>query len=81
MGNASTRYLAEIRDRAVRLFQEHVHGYPTRWEAIQSIAQKIGCTTETPRCGHRDWPVLSSPTASISASSPSPMDTMVGLSP
>jgi len=49
MGNTSKRYPAEVRERAVRLFQEHVHEYPTRWEAMQSIAQKIGCTTETLR--------------------------------
>jgi hypothetical protein len=81
MGNASARYPAEGRDPAVRLFQEHAHEYPALWEAMQSIAQKIGCTTETPRCGRCGWPVSSLPTGFISASSPSHIDTMVGLSP
>lgn len=33
----------------MRLFQEHVYGYPCRWAAMQSIAGKIGCTAETLR--------------------------------
>jgi hypothetical protein len=41
MGNTSKRYSAEVRERAVRLFQEHVHEYPTRWEGMVSIAAKI----------------------------------------
>jgi len=49
MGNTSKRYSAEVRERAVRLFQEHVHEYPTRWEGMVSIAAKIGCTAETLR--------------------------------
>jgi transposase len=47
MGTTNTRYPAEVRERAVRLFQEHVHEHPTRWSAMQSIAVKIGCTTQT----------------------------------
>src|SRR5690348_8292793 len=47
MGNTSKKYPAEVRDRAVRLFQEHVHEHPSRWAAMQSIAEKIGCTTQT----------------------------------
>ena len=47
--NTSKRYTAEVRERAVRLFREHVHEYATRWEAMGSIAGKIGCTTETLR--------------------------------
>jgi transposase-like protein len=58
MGNTSKKYSAEVRDRAVRLFQEHVHEYPSRWAAMQSIAEKIGCTTQT----LREW-VLRAETA------------------
>ena len=41
MGDTSTRHSAEVRKRAVRLIQEHVHEYPTHWAAMQSIARKI----------------------------------------
>ena len=46
MGNRAKKYSPEVRERAVRLFQEHVHEYPSRWAAMQSIAEKIGCTAE-----------------------------------
>lgn len=49
MGNMSKRYSALVQERAVRLFQEHVNEHPCRWTAMQSIAGKIGCTTETLR--------------------------------
>jgi transposase len=39
------KYSPEVRERAVCLFQEHVH--PSRWAAMQSIASKIGCTTQS----------------------------------
>ena len=43
----SNRYSPEVRERAVRLVFEHEH--PSQWAAIRSIAEKIGCTTETLR--------------------------------
>jgi transposase len=41
------RYSAEMRERAVRLFQQHVHDHPSRWAAMESIASKMGCTPQT----------------------------------
>jgi transposase len=41
------QYSSEVRERAVRLFQEHVHEHASRWAAIESIAGKIGCTPQT----------------------------------
>jgi len=49
MGRHSTRYPAEVRDRAVRLVFEHGGGYGSQWEAMCSIAAKSGCTAETLR--------------------------------
>lgn len=42
-------YSAEVRDRAVRMVIEHRGEYASEWEAITSIATKIGCTGETLR--------------------------------
>jgi transposase len=49
MGKSTKRYSAEVRERAVRLVQEHEHEYSSQWAAIQSIASKIGCSGETLR--------------------------------
>ena len=39
----------EVRDRAVRMVREHRRDYGSEWEAILSIASKIGCTGESLR--------------------------------
>ena len=44
-----SRYSPEVRERAVRLFQEHVAEHPSPWAAMASIASKLGCTPETLR--------------------------------
>src|SRR4030095_3697991 len=49
MGTTSKRYSAEVRERAVRMVSEHRDEYDSQWAAIQSIAGKIGCTTESLR--------------------------------
>ncbi len=46
---SSVRYAPEVRERAVRMVLEHVGDHASQWEAIGSIAAKIGCTAETLR--------------------------------
>ena len=45
----STRYSPEVRKRAVRMVFDHQREYPSQWQAVVSIASKIGCTAETLR--------------------------------
>jgi transposase len=45
----SKRYTAEVRERAVRLVAEQREQHGSQWAAIQSIAGKIGCTSESLR--------------------------------
>ena len=41
------KYSPEVRERAVRMVQEHRGDYPSLWAAIESIAPKIGCVPQT----------------------------------
>jgi transposase len=43
------QFSAEVRERAVRLVREHESEYDSQWAAIQSIAEKMGCSAETLR--------------------------------
>ena len=43
------RYPKEIRDKAVRMVDEHQSEYPSQWSCIISIAEKLGMTPETLR--------------------------------
>ena len=43
----STKFSPEIRERAVRMVQEHRGEYPSLWAAIESISAKIGCVPQT----------------------------------
>ena len=43
------RYPRELQERAVRLVFEQESQYESQWAAIEAIASKVGCTTETLR--------------------------------
>ncbi len=45
--NKSTKSSPEVRERAVRMVQEHRGQYPSLWAAVESIAPKIGCVPQT----------------------------------
>lgn len=48
MGRPS-KYSPELRERAVRMVQEHAAEHPSQWAAMRSVAAKVGCTTEVLR--------------------------------
>jgi transposase-like protein len=45
--NKSPKFSPEVRDRAVRMVQEHREEYPSLWAAVESLAPKIGCVPHT----------------------------------
>jgi transposase len=46
---ARDKFSPELRERAVRMVLNHMERYRSQWEAINSIAEKIGCSRETLR--------------------------------
>ena len=45
--NKTNKFSPEVRERAVRMVQEHRGEYPSLWAAVESIAPKIGCVSQT----------------------------------
>lgn len=45
--NKSPKFSPEVRERAVRMVQEHREEYPSLWAAVESLAPKIGCLPHT----------------------------------
>ena len=45
--NKTNKYSPEVKERAVRLVQEHRSEYSSLWATIESIAPKIGCSPPT----------------------------------
>ena len=45
--NKSNQYSPEVRERSVRMVQEHRGEYPSLWAAVESIAAKVGCASQT----------------------------------
>ena len=41
------KFSVEVRTRAVRMVHEHGGEYPSRWAAVVSVADKIGCSAHT----------------------------------
>ena len=47
MSKTTNKFAPEVRERAVRMVVDHEHDYPSRWAAVVSIAEKIGCVPQT----------------------------------
>lgn len=62
-----SKYSPELRERAVRLVQEHAYEHPSQWAAMRSVAGKLGCTVEAPS-------PLGSPGGARSGEAPGPDD-------
>ena len=45
--NKTNKFSPEVRERAVRMVQEHRGDYPSLWSAVESIAPKIGSVPQT----------------------------------
>jgi transposase len=43
----STKFAPEVRERAVRMVVEHQGEHESKWSAIRSVAEKMGCTAQT----------------------------------
>ena len=48
MGRRS-RFSPEVRERAVRMVEEHREAHASEWAVLQSVAPKLGCKAETRR--------------------------------
>ena len=64
----ASKFSPEVQERAVRMVVEAQGQHDSQWAAIESIAAKIGCTSETlrrwVRQGERDGGTREGPTTS-----------------
>jgi len=66
MSKATNRFSPDVRERAVRLVLYTGGQHRSRWQAILSVAAKIGCTPQTLNEGVRKAEVDSGKRAGVS---------------
>ena len=44
-----SKFSPEVKERAVRMVMEGEESYASQWQAIQSVAEKIGCSADALR--------------------------------